>query len=225
MDNPSVATLPAIDRPMAYRWLAGLYSTEITQEMLKTYADNEGQILLNVLSAEPVLEPVVSAIREAAEEPDRYQSLSFDLATSFSYLFLGVGGRYSAPPYQSAYVSKRGTLFQVSAEEMNNILRKLDMSVVSELKEPPDHIAIQLSVMAELADRSVNASSGDRIVGPDLIEQQTTFLDGHLLGWTPMFRDDCILNDKSKFYATLSKATVRFLEKDRGWLGTLENTA
>ena len=224
MDNQSASALPAIDRPMAYRWLAGLYSSEITDRTLETYAGVEGQIVLNALSAEPALEPMVITIRETATDRDNYQSLSLDLATNFSYLFLGVGGRHAAPPYQSAYTSKDGMLFQEASEAMGNLLRELDVSVVRDLKEPPDHIAIQLSVMAELADRSVNTGAGADVAGTALVEQQVTFLEGHLLNWTPTFRDDCILNDRGGFYATLARATVEFLEKDKAWLGALRNT-
>lgn len=222
MDNQSVSALPAVDRPMAYRWLAGLYSNELNEKRLQTYAGVEGQIALNALSAEPAFEPVVGAIRKITADRDRFRSVTLDLATSFAYLFLGVGGRYSAPPYQSAYGDKRGMLFQQSAEDMESVLRELDVSVVSELKEPPDHIAIQLSVMAELADRSVNTLAVEEVAGSDLVEQQMHFIDSHLLNWTPTFRDDCILNDKSDFYATLSRATVQFLARDRAWLEKIE---
>lgn len=225
MGNDSVSALPAIDRPMAYRWLAGLYSNELTVEMLKNYAGIEGQIALNALAAEPSFGPVIGTIRKLTGNPDEFQTVSLDLATEFAYLFLGVGGRYSAPPYQSSYSDKSGLLFQQSTAEMEAVLRKLDVSVVNDLKEPPDHIAIQLSVMAELADKSVNAGAGEMVAGADLVEQQVDFIDRHLLSWTPGFRDDCILNDKGEFYANLSRATVQYLAKDRAWLASIESSA
>ncbi|AKH20749.1 molecular chaperone TorD [Sedimenticola thiotaurini] len=223
MGKETVSALPAIDRPMAYRWLAGLYSNELTPEMLENYAGTEGQVALNALAAEPCFAPVIGTIRKLTEQPDQFQSAALDLATHFAYLFLGVGGRYSAPPYQSAYSDKSGMLFQQSTTEMDAVLRELDLSVVSELKEPPDHIAIQLSVMAQLADKSVSANLEDGVAGAELIEQQMNFIDRHLLNWTPAFRDDCILNDKGDFYANLARATVQYLARDRAWLAAIES--
>ncbi len=222
MTDHNIVALPAVDRPFAYRWLAGLFSTEISAEALEIYKTAEGQTFLNVLTVEPTLGPIVAVIRNIAKGESKNRSL--DLASAYARLFLGAGGPNSAPPYESAYVSERGTLFQKSTAEMTDILRQLDLSVTQGLKEPPDHIAVQLNVMAELADRSARAGGQNDAVVAEMIERQTAFIDNHLLTWLPAFRDDCIEVDTSNFYGTLATATVDFVSKDRAWLSNAGNS-
>ncbi|MCW8951700.1 MAG: molecular chaperone TorD, partial [Rhodospirillales bacterium] len=219
---------PAAERPLAYRWLAGIYAAEIGVETLIAYRSGEGRAILGSFATEPSLEPLVAAISEAAQHAEYHDALalSLKLATAYTRLFLGAGGPHSAPPYESAYSSERGTLFQAPTAEMSDLLRELDLAVPENLKEPADHIAIQLNVLAEFAARTILVmTDGDRRGEMELRSQQTVFIDTHLLNWLPAFRDDCVANDPSGFYGTVSKATVAFLERDKVWLAGGGNAA
>ncbi|MCW2306629.1 molecular chaperone TorD [Rhodobium gokarnense] len=207
---------PAVERPLAYRWLAGLFAGELTAEALKAYGGPEGRVALASLEDEPAFRPVVARIRALSSEPDRLRDRALDLAADYSLLFLGVGGPRTAHPYASAYLSAKGTLFQRPTSEMAETLRRLDIAVVDTMKEPPDHIAIELSVVAELAERAETAAlGGDRHEAMRLQAQQAAFIDAQLLTWVPAFAADCHKHDRSGFYADLAAALAAYLHTDR----------
>ncbi|MBB4302735.1 TorA-specific chaperone [Rhodobium orientis] len=207
---------PAVERPLAYRWLAGLFSSELTAETLKAYGGPDGRVALTSLEDEPAFRPVVARIRALASEPDRLRDRALDLAADYSLLFLGVGGPRTAHPYASAYLSDKGTLFQGPTSEMAEMLRRLDIAVVDTMKEPPDHIAIELSVVAELAERAEAAAlRGDRQEAMRLKAEQAAFIDTQLLSWVLAFAADCREHDRSGFYADLAAALTAYLHTDR----------
>ncbi|GAB6051485.1 molecular chaperone TorD [Magnetospira thiophila] len=207
------------ERALIYRWLSGLFAREVAVEALNTYRTPEGLAFLSSLAAHPTLNGITETLRSLVEGMDDLQSCSLDLASAYARLFLGVGGHRAAPPYESAYVSPRGTLFQEPTKAMADLLRELELSLSDDLKEPPDHIAVQLNVVAELAER-MNAAerSGDRVTMDVWREKQIDMLDAHLLSWLRPFSEDCRRHDPSPFYATVATATVSFLEQDRRWL-------
>lgn len=209
----------AIDRVLVYRWLSGFFAREIEIEILNFYRTTEGNAFLDELEAEPCFLPLISAVRGIIEDEEALHTRLLDLRSVYAKLFLGAGGRRSAPPYHSAYASDKGLLFQSQMTEMADILRELDLSVVTSMKEPPDHIAVQLNVMAELAARS--ALDEYQLSAPERAQasrRQIAFMDGHLLSWLPAFRDDCAAHDPSQFYALVASATFAFLEQDRNRL-------
>ena len=207
---------PAVERPLAYRWLAGLFAGELTAEALKAYAAPDGRAVLASLDAEPAFKPVVARIRALAAEPDRLRERALDLAADYGLIFLGVGGPRTAHPYASAYLSEKGTLFQGPTSDMAEMLRRLDISVIDTMKEPPDHIAIELSVVAELAERTEAAAlRGDRKEARRLQSEQAAFVDAQLLTWVPDFAADCREHDRSGFYGDLATALAAYLNTDR----------
>ena len=216
MADPATPNLAAIDRVLVYRWLAGFFAREVEVETLASYRSAEGDSFLKGLEAEPVLLTLVSALRGIIEDEDALQSRVLDLKTAFARLFLGVGGHRSAPPYHSAYASEKGILFQEQMMEMNGILQELDMSIADNVKEPPDHLAIQLSVMAELAERAmqneVQASPPEQA---QACQRQIAYMDKHILSWLPAFCIDCAAYDPSQVYGLAANAALAFLKQDR----------
>lgn len=214
-----LSALPADVRPLAYRWLSGLLADAPKPETLAEFATPTGQTLLNAVAAEPALAPVAEAVRMIAADPQERHTRAMDLAAAYARLFLGAAGPASPAPYESFYASERGTLFQEPAGAMADLLRELDMSVVADMKEPPDHVAIQLSAMAELAERLLQAGAeGAAAAETAMNQRQIGFLDSHLLNWLPSYAEHCKNFDADGFYATALKAVVAFLRRDRAWL-------
>ncbi len=199
------------ERAFIYRWFAALFAREPSVEMLSAYRSDEGRALLNELGRWDTLAPVVVQIRRQTAPSEDLATRAMDLAGAFSRLFLGVAGRRSAPPYESAYVSDTGRLFQEPSARAAEFLQDLDLKVPDGFPEPPDHLAVQLSIMAELADRSEATDES--------ISRQQWFLDQSLMSWVGDFRDDCVKADRSGFYAAAAESLAAFLHEDARHLG------
>ena len=199
-------TLEAADRAQIYRWLAGLFAKELSVDMLEVYADQGGQAFMERLQKEAALAPLVAELQEIVADKENYSTRVLELAVVYANVFLGVAGEKSALPYESAYFGKKGLLYQQPTSEMLAIIQKLGLSQDGELKEPPDHISVELNVMAEL------------VMKEDTVQQQIEFIDQHLLNWLPALRDDCNACEADNFYAKACQATVALIEKERAEL-------
>lgn len=198
-----VLDLTAAERADVYRWFSGLFALEPTPETLSFYGSAEGEALLEGLGGVAELEPAVDAIRariSGATEP-KLEAIALDLAAEFARLFLGAGGRRSAPPHQSFYASAEGRLMQHTAAQMQEELRLLDVRLADGFFDLPDHIAVQLAVMAELAQTAETA-------------KQVDYLERRLLDWIGEFRDRCVAAAPSGFYAAATRALVAFIHAD-----------
>lgn len=213
-----------LQRSLVYRWLSGLFARELEPETLEAYQTAEGAALLDALETEPALQPLAAALRGLAADPQGRATRLLDLRAAYARLFLGAGGVRSAPPYHSAYASEKGLLYQDQMVEMADLLAGLDMSVITDMKEPPDHIAIQLNVLAELADRSAHhAGTGSPPVRAQASRQQAAFIERHMLSWLPAFRDDCTAYDTSRFYALAASAATEYLKQDLARLSNVSS--
>lgn len=211
-DKAAEPLVPDEERGCIYQWFAGLFARELSAEALRSYRDDAGQVLLGRLGSHSLLAPLAGTIGGLIADPKAIEAKAMDLAGAFAWLFLGVGGRRSAPPYESYYTSKRGLLFQEASARTAVVLAELDLHVDTAFPEPPDHIAVQLSVMAALVQRGSQAA--DAAQRQRCRAAQTTFLENRLLPWVGAFRDDCKAADRSRFYATAAACLADFLVAD-----------
>ncbi|KZK93378.1 Chaperone protein TorD [Pseudovibrio sp. Ad5] len=216
MGKHETITLSNSDRSLVYRWLASFFTSEAKIETLESYSSPEGRALLDVFSQAPALTSFTGELAKLTElSVESYQSKVLDLATAYSRLFLGVGGQHSAPPYESAYYNEKGTLFQKPTADMNKILQDLGISIENSMKEPADHLGVQLNVLAEYIDREALAeANGDHETVYTSHQNQIRFLSNHLLNWVPSFCESCKRFDKSDFYKELANALSAWLAMD-----------
>ncbi|SNY93258.1 TorA specific chaperone [Cohaesibacter sp. ES.047] len=187
-------------RAVIYRWLGSLFARELSPDMLAAYDTEEGQAFLDLLMETD--ETLFAELRRFVD-PNEASAQAIDaLGGDFSRLFLGAGGRHSAPPYQSAYEGEHGRLYGDATGRMTVVLRDLGMQLPDDFPEPADHISIQLDVMALLAQTASQ-------------EQQIAFIDTHLIPWLPAFAERCKAFDHNGFYAAASAALVAMIEIDR----------
>ena len=205
-----------LERARIYQWLGGIFARELSTDALTAYRSTDGMALLEGFGADPQLAPLVAELRTLALAHEEPATAVLDLAGAFSRLFLGVGGRRSAPPYESAYISERGLLYQESSGHNAAALMNLGLHVSRTFSEPPDHLTVQLEIMSELAGRAHEASDPeDR---NKYRQRQLAFLQDRLLNWIGAFRDDCMASDRSGFYATAATCLVGFVTDDVEWL-------
>lgn len=200
----AVADLELTDaeRGGIYRWFSGLFAREMSVRALEVYCSEDGRTLLYELGSIDALTPVVTAIRSrlAADRDGHLKSIAMDFAGEFARLFHGARGPRSAPPYQSFYVGESGRLMQRSSAIMKDEMRALDVRIAGSFAEPPDHLAVQLAVMAELAE----AASAAR---------QAIYLRQRL-DWTGAFRRRCLEVGGNGFYPLLACALDDFIRAD-----------
>ncbi len=210
--NKAVNTTQVVDGATVYRWFSGLYFQELSEEMLDNYNSGEGRAFLNALSLQKELRALSHKITSFYEEGANRSEIALNLAGNFSFLFLGVGGRRSAPPYASAYLSDNGLLCQESMQNMLEVLHDMNKTVKPVTSEPVDHLAIQLNILAEIEELAKKSEDSEQ--ANHYANQKREFIQKHLLSWLPRFSADCAHKDKFGFYALVADSLIDFLEWD-----------
>jgi TorA maturation chaperone TorD len=109
------------------------------------------------------------------------------LAIDFTQLFHGPRGHIA--PYESVQTGfDGGELNGSAAASVADFLETAGLSVDREARQLPDHISIELEVMAELARREADGwEAGNGAAVRQCLHQQRDFLDSHLGRWGPEF--------------------------------------
>jgi TorA specific chaperone len=187
-------------------WLAGLFMAPLSANAVESYRAGLGAVFLDDLACEPRCASGVQRIRSALTPEDPLPEVARRLAIAFTLLFDGVDGPNTVSPYESAHVGPSGRLFQAPAGDMNRLLRQWNMSVDDAFREPPDHLSVELALLAQLMRRGV----GHRA--------QAALLDDHLLTWVPIFARRCCNADRTGFYAGAVWVLTGFLTARRALL-------
>jgi TorA specific chaperone len=187
-------------------WLAGLFMAPLSPSAVANYRDGFGATLLDILADELGCESGAQRMRSALTTDASTTAVARKLSAAFTRLFDGVGGHRTVSLYESAHVSASGRLFQAPASDIGLLLRQANMSTDSMFREPPDHLSIELALLAQM-------------IRQDRAEQaQITLLDDHLLAWVPIFADRCCAADSTGFYAGAASTLTGFLLAQRAAL-------
>jgi TorA maturation chaperone TorD len=179
--------------------------------------DGKAAQLLRSLAITPEAELGIQAMLEVLAS-----GMSAEVASRINVahtaMFYGVGGFDTASPYRSVYSSERGLLCQKETAEMERVLRQHRLRLDDKVKEPSDHLSIQLEVMAQLALRFAEAAQQGSNNLTTLQEEQADFLSNQLLTWLPTFVRRVVEVDTLGFHAGLVCVLLGFLESDREFL-------
>ena len=141
-----------------------------------------------------------------------------ELAADFAQLFL-LDARTGALPYASAYASGEGTapLYGEAEARMRTVLAAHGLAIQPEFREPADHLAIPLALIADLARR--DAARPDI---PAAAGQQAEALRSLLLDWLPRFADRCQqARPRFDVYPALAALLLGFVQADLQFLDVL----
>ncbi|MCB1993700.1 MAG: molecular chaperone TorD, partial [Geminicoccaceae bacterium] len=136
-------------RALVYGWLSTLYAAEIPQARLAAYLAGEAAPLLEGfatmgLGAEAGrLQAAIDALREVRDA-------HLELAADFAQLFL-LDASAGALPYASAHDAGQGHLFGPAEARMRAFLARASLAIRDDFKEPADHLAVHLALMARIA--------------------------------------------------------------------------
>jgi TorA-specific chaperone len=207
----------ATNRAALYRWFALAFFAPPTENDVVDMRNGKLQQFLYALANAPGASLGVQAMGEALTSGTPAKVAS-ELSAAHAKLFYGVGGYETASPYRSVYSSDHGVLCQQATAEMERVLRQHRLRLQDTVREPADHLSIQLEVMAQLALRYAEATQDDTDRQTRLQNEQADFLDKQLLSWLPAFSRRVAEVDDLGFHAGLASALQAVLEQDHAYL-------
>jgi len=114
------------------------------------------------------------------------------------------------------YIGETGLLNGKPAKEIEEIMAEHNLVVNQDLKEPADHIAIELDFLGNLIIRSNETESGEELEKSFEVQQQ--FIEQQILTWIPKFNVKCHDVDEFGFYAAVSSLLMAFCQLDAQYL-------
>jgi TorA maturation chaperone TorD len=217
-DSPptaDLALLAALRRDL-YGFFAGLFVQPVEGVALAFLGSEEAADLLGDGGC------VLDALRREAREVP-----ALDLRQEFWDLFVVPGKRFVAPA-QSVYLDAReiegervgGLLMGDSAIHMKRALAAAGLDLDGTQPLPPDHVAVELSLLCHLCDRERAAwERGDPDAAMETRRAAERLLGDHLLRWLPKLRERVARHAQLSFYPRVMDLLVRFVEEDRLQLG------
>lgn len=132
-----------------------------------------------------------------------------ELQVAHAELFIGPF-ELKASPYGSTYLEKTRQVMGESTMEVKKHYQKAGLKV--DIKQPPDHIAIELEFLSFLCALEAEAlHGGDLKKATDLQAEQKLFLRAYVLPWMPDFVENIRSGTENKFYLSLADCFEKFL--------------
>ena len=197
----------AADMPVLCRWAAGLLLVAPDADGLAAYRTPEGRALLDRLCADAALAPVGATLAGLTAPDADLAAGARRIEMAHSRAFL-MGGFRAIPPYASVWLSPRGLLWQEPARDMARLLAACGLSVDPSTPEPPDHLAIQLNLLAMLIEAE---TAGTPVPIP-----AAEFARDHMLTWLPMLGDACDRLQDPFLYPDLIRGLTAMLTRAAG---------
>ena len=140
------------------------------------------------------------------------------LRVDYSKLFVGPY-KLLAPPYGSVYLEHKKT---VMGDSTMDVLKRLETEGLSlQLKEAPDHIAIELEFMFFLISKELEEFKASNFDGAESFRgKQRVFLELHLGKWVARFADTVEEAAQTEFYKNLAHATNSFVHEELRYFET-----
>ncbi len=194
----------AIEVSNLYGFLAAVFREEVSDHFLAQL--RSPQLRETLADAGIALDEHL--LRGAEEEVLR------DLAVEFAALFLGPGEHIS--PHESVHLPKGGFLWGAETVVVRKFVNALGFNYADNFKGLPDHISVELEVMAELARREGAAwEKGDTDEAANSLAYQHQFVTEHLAKWVPAFCAKVTKVAGLPFYRDMVRLTAEFLESEQ----------
>jgi TorA-specific chaperone len=145
-----MSRIPALvaDRALLWHWLAEAFLAAPSADRLTALRGGAGTKWLAALATEPSFGAAVDEIRAVLAAPQDTAQLQTRLTIAFNGLFLGLGGKRTLAPNESAWTE--GGLFRAPVADMAALLAACDLSLAEGCCEAPDHLSVELMLLAHL---------------------------------------------------------------------------
>ena len=201
-------------RAQLYGWFASLYAAEVSEVALEGYLGDGYQPLYAGLS-DLGLGAGVARLQAAIEALRTLPLARLELAADFAQLFL-LDAKTGALPYASVYEDegKGSVLYGAAEERMRSFLAESGLAIQADFREPADHLAVYLALVAKLAEQ--DAEQGiDSVDFATAAFEQLSFLQAGLLGWLEAFVQRCQqARPRFDFYPALATLLHGFVRED-----------
>lgn len=175
-------------RAQMYRFLARLLAAPPDQSLLKNISQMSGD--------DTDLGKSIQSFGTLAAKTDPVQA-----EQEYNDLFIGVG-RGELLPYGSYYLT--GFLHEKPLSKLRNDMAQLGIQRSEDVKEPEDHIAALMDIMAGL----ITGEFGE----PATLAEQKKFFEAHISSWAGHFFADLEGAKSSVLYAALGTIGRTFIE-------------
>ena len=202
-------------RAEIYWWFSSLFVKELTENDLETYHSVEIRSFLTGLGENESLKPCVDSLVDALNRLQDRENAQLELAADFCELFLKTE-KHGALPYASMYIGKSGLLNDKPAEEMEKLMANFGFQVDENLKEPADHLAVELDFLGNMIIRSNELEQEKHM--EEAFEKQNEFIQQHLMTWLPQFAAKCKQLDEFGFYISVTQLLIAFCKLDSTYL-------
>ena len=121
-------------------------------------------------------------------------------------LFIGLD-KVLAPVWESVYFNPNRLVFQEQTLQVRGWYARFGLQLERLNNEPDDHIGIELSFVAHLASRALQAQNVDQPAFEELLQAQRDFLTEHLLRWGPTWAKLVKQQAETDFYRGIARLT------------------
>ncbi|WP_158438204.1 TorD/DmsD family molecular chaperone [Natranaerobius thermophilus] len=142
-----------------------------------------------------------------------------ELLVEYSKLFVGPS-KLLAPPYES-YYRDRGRVMGESTMNVKKFYQQAGMEVLQEIKEPQDHIAIEMNFLAQLYRIQTQLlNSGDNDKADQILTLAKDFYLKHPATWIDQFTYLVKSETKHSFYYCVAEILELFHKYEMNYYKT-----
>jgi TorA maturation chaperone TorD len=143
------------------------------------------------------------------------------LGGTYQRLFVGPY-HLLAPPYESCYRGQDGRVMGEAAVAVRRHYAEAGFALASEVRDLPDHIALELLFLGLLArEEAALWHGGDREALVACLGREERFLVDHLGCWADALAERVCRARPSAFYRALTAATATYVAADLTLVGAL----
>jgi TorA maturation chaperone TorD len=178
-------------------------SLEICAEMLgEPYLDRL-QSLKSILPDRSIesLGQIVSTLNSFPDGESLYQHLE----EGYIRLFISAKGGITAPLYESCYEFEGAPLMGKAVEEMKERFEAKGLSISENIKEPPDHLSIELEYLYFLLDKGWGEQDDA------LVAEAVEFATETMLPWVSQLQERLGTEKECLFYPLITRILVEIL--------------
>ena len=135
-----------------------------------------------------------------------------DLQVEYARLFIGPN-ELIAPPFGSVYLEHGKRVMGDSTLAVSRIYAEEGLVLDEDVKQPPDHIAIELEFVHYLITREIQAlNEEDEASATEHLKKQSGFLEKNLAAWVPEFTKSIREGTENRYYRALAECLEAFIE-------------
>ncbi|MBI4201517.1 MAG: molecular chaperone TorD family protein [Chloroflexi bacterium] len=210
----------ALFRQVAYRLFSQslLYPDEARLAMLATVAGEIGgwdEGLWGFAFA-PGWSRLLSCLKESCSPSATH------IESEYVSLFLANEAGVPCPIYESAYLGEDPSATGLLLGQLEKEYRLMGLSPSPDLKEPPDHAAVELEFMAFLCSREAEAWGRQTLAEAiRAVEAERVFLASHLTRWFPGIAGRVAAVARESRFAVITESACSFSGHDCDLLAAL----